>query len=88
MTRNKPKDELPEWDDGHTVADMDVEGMPWHRAQPAPLFPRREGAEQLTDRQTRQYAFGALKAGLLVILVYCACIILFVLFCLFVWFRV
>ena len=27
MKRNK---KLPEWDDGRTVANMNVEGMPWY----------------------------------------------------------
>ena len=31
MTRKKP--ELPEGDDGRTIADMNVEGMPWYSPQ-------------------------------------------------------
>ena len=27
----KRKKQLPEWDDGRTVANMNVEGLPWYR---------------------------------------------------------
>ena len=88
MTRKKP--DLPEGDDGRTIANMNVEGMPWytpgrHRTRSE----RREAARQdppLTARESRYYTWGALKAALLVTGVICAGIVLFVLFCLYVWF--
>ena len=38
MTKKKP--ELPEGDDGRTVADMNVEGMPWYT--PKNLLPKTD----------------------------------------------
>ena len=93
MTR-KRKRELPEWDDGRTIVPMDVEGMPWNRPKTGRLSPRtpEEGkplraGEPMTREESRYYTWGALKAALAVVGVMCAGIILFVLFCQFVWFR-
>ena len=89
MRRKKP--DLPEGDDGRTIASMNVEGMPWY----SPGGPasgekekERDGREPaLTREESRYYTWGALKAALLVIGVMCAGVVLFVLFCQFVWFR-
>ena len=40
-----------------------------------------------SDQESRAYTWGAVKAALLVALVVCGGMILFVLFCLYVWFR-
>ena len=93
MTRNKrdPLDRLPEGDDGRTIANMNVEGMPWYQPErpdaPPPSVSRFAPKDGLTRRQMRMYTASALKAGLLVALVMCAGIVLFVAFCVFVWFR-
>lgn len=90
MTRNK-RSELPEDDDGCTIASMNVEGMPWYRPERPDLPPvQKDGknpADGLTRRQMRMYTASALKAGLLVTLVMCLGIVLFVAFCVYVWFR-
>ena len=92
MTRKKP--DLPEGDDGRTIAPMNVEGMPWYSPGEKPA--RQEGTERktgekpepvLTGREARYYTWGALKAALLVVGVLCAGIVLFVLFCQHIWFR-
>jgi hypothetical protein len=89
MTRKKP--EFPEGDDGRTIADMNVEGMPWYN--PGERLSRGERKQKareeapLTKQESRYYTWGALKAALLVTGVMCAGIALFVLFCLHVWFR-
>ena len=96
MTRKKP--ELPEGDDGRTVVNMNVEGMPWY--SPGQRFPRRKGRkktegqedqeereELLTKQESRYFTWGALKAALLVVGVLCAGLVLFILFCQYVWFR-
>ena len=89
MTRKKP--ELPEGDDGRTIADMNVEGMPWYSPQrhhAGAAGEQKNGSETtLTKEESRYYTWGALKAALLVVGVLCAGIVLFVLFCQFVWFR-
>ena len=89
MTRKRP--DLPEGDDGRTIADMNVEGMPWYT--PGGHLSREErrkkakGEAPLTREESRYYTWGALKAALLVAGVMCAGIILFVLYCIHVWFR-
>ena len=84
MARNKSS--LPAGDDGHTIADMNVEGMPWYRKEPAQT-PDTGSHEQMSKRQMRMYTMGAIRAGLLVVGVFSIALILFVLFCLKVWFR-
>ena len=90
MTREK--DNLPEGDDGRTIANMNVEGMPWYA-------PEKEDSPQenpagtnpydswLTDEEARIATWGALKAALLVVGVICLGIVLFILFCTTIWFR-
>lgn len=90
MRTKAPNDRLPEGDDGHTIADMNVEGMPWYQPK-RPVFPQqdrsRSSGDGLTRRQMRMYTAGALKAGLLVALVMIAGMVAFVAFCVFVWFK-
>ncbi len=93
--RRKRDVKLPEGDDGRTIANMNVEGMPWYT--PEGGGPEGKGADRraeqessepvLTKEESRYYTWGALKAALLVTLVLCGGIVLFVLFCQFVWFR-
>ena len=89
MTRKKP--ELPEWDDGRTIADMNVDGMPWYSPKKRiPGKDQKEAADReevLTKEESRYYTWGALKAALMVVGVLCAGLVLFILFCQYVWFR-
>ena len=81
----KRRSELP-GDDGHSVANMNVEGMPWHTGQSAPTddnpreFP-------LDRRETRAFIWGALGAALLIAMVFIAGAAAFILFCTRVWFK-
>jgi len=85
----KYKPELPPDDDGRTFANMNVPGMPWYvegdekRAKGAD----REEHDQLTDEQARTYKWAALKAALVVVLIFAAVFAAFIAFCDFVWFR-
>jgi hypothetical protein len=90
MTKKKP--EQPEWDDGRTIANMNVEVMPWY--SPGKRIPRRKNREKpedreevLTKQESRYYTWGALKAALLVVGILCAGLVLFILFCQHIWFR-
>ena len=89
MTKKKP--ELPEWDDGRTIADMNVEGMPWYSPKKHGWKRERKETENrepaLTKEESRYYTWGALKAALIVVGVMCAGLVLFVLFCQYIWFR-
>ena len=89
MTKKKP--DLPEGDDGRTIANMNVEGMPWyspgsHQAG-SEKKEKTKGEVLLTKEESRCYTWGAVKAALLVTGVICAGIALFILFCVTVWFR-
>ena len=76
-------------DDGRTIVNMNVEGMPWYvkgdenrsKGQDA------SGHEQMTDEEARLYKWAAIKAALLVVLVFGTAFFLFIAFCDFVWFR-
>ena len=78
---------------------MNVKGTPWY--QPEKAAGGTESGKQggmdtgrrlsslsgFSDQESRAYTWGAVKAALLVALVVCGGMILFVLFCLYVWFR-
>lgn len=91
MARRSRPANLPEGDDGRTIVNMNVEGMPWYRperpdaAQGASL-PDRPQADMTRD-EGRVFLWGAVKAALLVVGVISAGMVLFVLFCQHVWFR-
>ena len=75
-------------DDGRTVADMNVEGMPWYVPK-GNRAPEADGAERtpLSREELRTYRWAAVKAGLLVVFVFGAVFGLFIAFCDFIWFR-
>lgn len=85
MAVRKPR-EIP-GDDGKTVVNMNVDGMPWY-------VPKRKNTEtagtesyQMTKEEFRAYKWAAVKAGLTIALVFGAVFGLFIAFCDFVWFR-
>ena len=88
--KKKKKADLEEIDDGETIADMNVDGMPWYVRrkykgdEPSGGDPK---GEPLTKEQLRAYKWAAIKAGLLVILVFGLVFSLFIAFCDFVWFK-
>lgn len=100
MRKNKQR-ELPDWDDGRTIASMNAEGMPWYQPNQSTDAPaeragmpessapaeQKSAPQALTREESRAYTMGAVKAALLVVLVLCGGISLFILFCQFVWFR-
>ncbi len=80
-------------DDGRTIADMNVEGMPWYLPgeEKGPAVKERENsafsAPSMTDEELKSYRWAAVKAGLFVALVFGGAFALFLAFCDFVWFR-
>ena len=82
------KKEYPD-DDGRTIADMNVEGMPWYvqgdekRSKGADA----SGHSQMTEEETRLYRGAAVRAALLVVLIFGAVFFIFIAFCDFIWFR-
>ncbi|MBQ2895639.1 MAG: hypothetical protein IJE26_03110 [Oscillospiraceae bacterium] len=81
-------------DDGRVIANMNVDGMPWSMRD---VMSRRKKSDEklqssqdfsdLTKEETRELVKGAMKAGLLIGGVFLVGAFLFILFCLFIWFR-
>ena len=83
----KPKQEYE--DDGRTIVNMNVEGMPWYVKGDEERAERREKAGQnpMTDEEVRIYKWAALKAALLIVLIFGVIFFLFIAFCDFIWFN-
>lgn len=78
-------------DDGRVIANMNVDGMPWYQRGDRPGWwgQKRESASDfsdLTKEESREIIKGALKASLLIAGVFILAMLLFILFCLYVWF--
>ncbi|WMC94265.1 hypothetical protein [Kineothrix sp. MB12-C1] len=89
----KKKDDLEQYEN-ITVANMNVEGMPWYtkdagermtsgKPEESADSPARE---ELTPKETRHLIANAVVAALLVGGVFLLAIFLFLLFCVYVWF--
>lgn len=72
-------------DDGRTIADMNVDGMPWY-LEKKEKQPEPEKIE-LTKEESRAMMGGILKATLLVTLAFGVGLTLFILLCDLVFFR-
>jgi hypothetical protein len=82
-------------DDGRVIANMNVEGMPWHDRQVRREKREERQAErkaripqgaQMTKSEARRYTFYAILAGLTIALVFSVVWILLTLFMTRVWF--
>ena len=76
-------------DDGSVVAPMNVDGMPWYEKTRGQDFSAGEPVVPiiLTRRENIAFAFGVLKAVLLVTLIFMGTLFAFILFCTNVWLR-
>jgi len=77
-------------DDGRVIASMNVDGMPWYQKSPRQTAHNMHSSsdyEDLTKEETREIIKGALKASLLIVGIFILAMLLFILFCIFVWFR-
>ena len=73
-------------DDGRVVAKMNVDGMPWYMRSEQQL-PENNDLSDLTKGETWQIVKGTVKASLLIAGVFMVVFLLFILFCIYVWFR-
>ena len=84
------KRKLHDDDDGRVIANMNVDGMPWYQRGERKLFgaqsKRGSDFSDLTKEETREIIKGALKASLLIAGVFILAMLLFILFCLYIWF--
>lgn len=85
--RLKEKEEFI--DDGRTIVNMDVEGMPWYdkRIKAEKNAQNVSSDEVLSKEDRKHYIFGAVLAGLAVVAVFAAVFGLFIAFADFVWFK-
>lgn len=74
-------------DDGRVVANMNVDGMPWYMRTERKQTPENNDLSDLSKGETWAIIKGTVKAGLLVGGVFVLACLLFILFCVFVWFR-
>ncbi len=83
MCRRRKRSEFI--DDGRVVAPMNVEGMPWYvkRAEPA----EGGGPAELSRSEKRAFAWGVIKAVMLVAVVFIGVYLAFILFCTEIWFK-
>ena len=83
----KRKKKAPFVDDGRVVANMNVEGMPWYGGVPETTAQQKnEKSEQPIELTGREKA-AMMAAALLVAVVFVGVFALFILFCVYVWFR-
>lgn len=73
------------------IAPMNVEGMPWYNEHGDRIKRNSNKGDysnisKLTRKEEMMIMWGSIKAGLLVALVFSLVLVLFVLFCVFIWF--
>ncbi len=86
--KEQKANEVNHEDDGRVVAPMNVDGMPWYVEKPQATDSQSESQPvELSREEVRAYRNSALKAGLLVVSVYGVAALLFILFCIYVWFA-
>lgn len=80
-------------DDGRVIASMNIDGMPWYQPSPSQRQEKLPSGRKsnpdfsdLTKEETREIIKGAIKASLLIAGVFILGMLLFILFCLYVWF--
>ena len=88
----KRADKVKEIDDGRVIASMNVDGMPWYsktQAVPAAESAGDSAAQpiKMTRRESMAFAFGVIKAVLLVSLAFLGGLYLFIIFCINIWFS-
>ena len=82
MAKRKKYDD----DDGRVIANMNVDGMPWY----VDAAKKKEVSSQeldLTKEESKAVLWGTVKAGLLIASVFVVAALIFILFCIHVWFR-
>ena len=73
-------------DDGRVIANMNVDGMPWYLEAAHKKQEQSRSELELTKEETKAVIWGAVKAGLLIAGVFVLGALIFILFCLHIWF--
>ncbi len=81
-------------DDGRVISPMNVDGMPWYTEKKTLFGSKKKPKEEraiddvpLTKQETRAMMGGVFAAALLVAGVFALVGFLFILFCVYVWFK-
>lgn len=85
-------------DDGRTIANMNVEGMPWYHPEKGDSIrengdpaknnaPKQTYQDELTPAGRRSMMLGVLGAAMLIAFIFIAVYFLFILFCSKVWLQ-
>lgn len=69
------------------VADMNVEGMPWYKERTVIEEENQQPKVEWSKRDMRRYIVASTLAGLAIAGIFVLGMLLFLLFCVFVWFR-
>lgn len=74
-------------DDGRVIAPMNVEGMPWHRSGTKSKPQNDDNSIPFTKKESLSVVLNAILAAFTVAAVIGLGLFLFILFCIYVWFR-
>lgn len=76
-------------DDGRVIANMNVDGMPWFVEDHKRKQERKKNNDfsDLSKEETRAIVWGTIKAGLLIASVFLIAALIFILFCIHIWFQ-
>lgn len=82
------KDKKINEDDGHTIANMNVDGMPWYTNRPSSSSVAKPDQDDDIGRSGNFAVIrGVLAAALLVAAIFSTGFFLFILFCTLIWFK-
>lgn len=86
MKKNKKQKFI---DDGRTIADMNVEGMPWYNPaeKKAGTDASKSELASLSGKETAAMIKGVMAAALLVAVIFIVVFFVFILFCKFIWLK-
>ncbi|HKL80074.1 MAG TPA: hypothetical protein VJ888_06525 [Mobilitalea sp.] len=85
--KKKEKNTLIESEDDRVVANMNIEGMPWH-SPGKPIFEESKVPfPVMTRRESLRLTFSALAASLLIAIIFFSIFYLFIMFCIHIWFK-
>lgn len=79
-------DSINKEDDDRVVANMNIEGMPWHSPGKALYEESSKKQPELSKRELRIFIFSATLGGLLIGAVFVIVFFIFIMFCIHVWF--
>lgn len=84
--KKRNTDNLYKDEDNRVVADMNIEGMPWHLSGKPMYEESQEPLPELSKKELRRLTLSATLGGLLIGSVFVIVFFLFIAFCVYIWF--